>query len=80
LLDLVEMMAYMRDVVLDQSAQSDSGIGADPTWHLRCGIWDPSNHVRQMMVVENPEIDELKPGPSLIILQEYPSVLFISWE
>jgi len=58
----------MRHIVSDQRAQHERFVATDPTRHIPRGIWYPADHVRKMMVIHNPQVDELKPWLVLIVL------------
>jgi hypothetical protein len=60
-MDLLEVMAHVRHIVPDQGTQHDRFVGGDPTQHIRRGIWNPLDHVCEMMIIRNPQVDELKP-------------------
>src|SRR3954469_2886838 len=74
------MMPQVRDIILCESAKRDRVVIPDATGHAGSGIWDSTHNMREMMVVENPEVDQVKPRSRLISLRAHPAVLLVSWE
>ncbi len=72
------MMPQMNQVVFNKKAQADRLVGSNSTGYIDRGIWRSANHVRQVMIVENPEIDEFRPRLALVVLRLHPSVLLIA--
>lgn len=76
-LDLFQMMPQMNQVVFSKEAQADHLVGSNLARHSRRGVWCSANHVRQMTIVEKPEIDELRPRLALIVLRLHLGILLV---
>jgi len=60
-LNLPEMMPHVTEIVLGQRAQCDGVVRANPARHAGGSVRNAANHVRQMMVIGHPQIDQLTP-------------------
>src|SRR4030095_12983886 len=72
------MVQQMNEVVFNKKAQADRIVVSNSTGDVHRGVWHSADHVRQMMIVENPEIDEFRPRLALIVLRLHPSILLVA--
>src|SRR5688572_18742531 len=74
------MMPEVDHVVLYQKAQRDELVRLDLARHRQCGLRNTPHRVRQVVVVQRPELDQLEPGAILITLRTHPCILLVPWE
>ena len=74
------MVFKMNHIVIHQISQRVGLVVADPAFDLQFFFRNVNHHMRNVMIVLTPEIEQFDPLSLVVFLLFYPVVLRISWK